>query len=441
MAKKTGAKGDDSVLSRDRVTRAVVELKKYLERKEAEDEKTQLLEDESLGDMHLLFSNLDSVTGSKKNFKLKLVDVKHSLYAKWKDASATEVKDFKTLLILKDSDVSKVTADELYDNLKDSNIAIDEIICGKDLKTKYKAFEARAAFVSQFSLILSDDSVVTALPKLLGGKAYNKVETTPIPIRTNIKGHFSLTSLVNQIKKIYLTKLPLKQPRGSLINVHMGRINWFSDDEIVDNIESVASALIKDHKIRSVMLKTTSSPPLPLYKNDKIIEEMVQEKETSEDDKSSKALVKIGDVEVELSAFDRALMEVANPQEYETLFAKQISQAKRKRSSDDIEEKKEQPSVKKQNTRKEATSKKSAAPKKEAPKKTAAPKKEAASKKEAAAKKEAAPKKTNVKKEEKVAEEKPAAKKATAKKPAAKKEKAAPQKSKPATRKSTRTKK
>ncbi|KTA97606.1 Proteasome-interacting protein CIC1 [Nakaseomyces glabratus] len=342
MAKKgvkKQVKNKEEGLSRERIGRALGSLRKYLEAQEG-GEKTQLLEDESLGDLQLLFTNAESFTGSKKSFKLKLVDVKHSLYAKWKAASATEIKDFKVLLILKDSDVSKVTQDELYDQLNESGIEIDEIICGKDLKTTYKAYEARNAFISQFSLVIADDSVVTALPKLLGGKAYSKVETTPIPIRCNLKGQFSLNALTNQIKKIYLHKLPVRAPRGNMLNVHLGRVNWFTDEEIIDNIESVADALIKDAKIRNIMLKTTTSPSLPIYRNDNVIDEMVKENTVDDEKAEDVKTVKIGEVDVELSNFDRALMEVANPEEYETMFSKQISKAKRAREEEpEVEEK------------------------------------------------------------------------------------------------------
>jgi len=193
-----------------RISNAVEQLNKYTtESKEKDDGKKSLLddEDELNKSLNLIVVNTTSFSGPTKNFKLKMLEVGHSLYAPWKEASTTSVKDFKTLLILKDNDHGKVSEDDLNETLNESSIGIDEIITGKELKTTYKAFETRRAFISQFSLILADDSIITSLPKLLGSKAYSKLETTPIPIRTHSNKEFSNVTLVNSIKKVYLHQL------------------------------------------------------------------------------------------------------------------------------------------------------------------------------------------------------------------------------------------
>ncbi|CCF60121.1 hypothetical protein KAFR_0J00530 [Kazachstania africana CBS 2517] len=340
--KPTVKKTDDSVIPKDRVLNAVEQLTKFTtDQAENESSKKNLLEDddELNKSLNLIVINNKSFTESSKQFKPKLVDVKHSIYTPWKEASVTSVKDFKTLLILKDKDVEKVTEDELFDNLNKSKICVDEIISGNDLKTKYKSFEARRIFINQFQLIFADDSIITTLPKLLGSKSYSKVETTPIPIRTyNSSKQFSVKTIVNSIKKIYLNKLPIKLPRGTTMNVHLGNLEWFKPNELMENIESVAEQLIKNYKIRSIFIKSNQSPVLPLYYNQDTLSELAATLDKSEAGKKPES-VNIDGVEVQLSTFDKALMELANPNELSNIFSKQIKDAKRQRSNEDEETK------------------------------------------------------------------------------------------------------
>lgn len=334
--KKVIEKKSSTAIPRERVIKAVNELIKFTSKPQDENNeegnngKKNLLEDdeeELKKDLQLIVVNNKSFTGTSKSFKLKLLNVKHSFYKPWKEASATAVKDFKVLLILKDSDIKKVSEDDLFDQLDSEGIKVDEIICGKDLKTVYKAYEARNAFISQFSLILADDSIVTSLPKLMGGKAYNKVETTPISIRTHANKEFSLTTLTNNIKKVYMNQLPVKLPRGTTLNVHLGNLEWLRPEEFVDNVELISEQLIKAYQIRSIFIKTNRSPVLPLYYNQDVLDELEAKKdkieETHEDD-----MVTIDGVQVHLSTFNKGLMEIANPSELGSIFSKQINNAK-----------------------------------------------------------------------------------------------------------------
>ncbi|CCD24470.1 Cic1p NDAI_0D01560 [Naumovozyma dairenensis CBS 421] len=327
---------DKSLIPQDRIINAITQLNKFTSSSDdaSEDKKSQLLEDDELSkSVNLIAVNATSFSGSSKNFKSKLLTIKNSFYKPWKASSTTSIKDFKTLLILKDSDMKNVTEDDVYDKLNEFGITIDEIVCGKDLKTKYKAFEARRAFISEFSLILADDNIVTTLPKLLGGKAYEKIETTPIPIRCYANKEFSLKALTNSIKKVYLTQLPVKLPRGTTMNVHLGNLEWFKPEELATNIENITESLVKNYKIRAIFIKSNKSPVLPLYYNQDVIDEITvsaTEKKTKENEKD---FVNIDGVDIHLSNFDKALMEIANPAELGTVFEKQIESVKRKRAT------------------------------------------------------------------------------------------------------------
>ena len=336
---------DNKNIPTDRVLKAVEQLNKYTSGKNKEDNKKSLLEDEDELNkaLNLIVVNTTSFSGAAKSFKLKMFNVKNSLYAPWKEASVTSVKDFKTLLILKDNEKDLVSEDDLFDALNESKITIDEIISGNDLKTTYKAFETRRAFISQFSLILADDSIITSLPKLLGGKAYDKLETTPVPIRTQANKTFSKTTLINSIKKVYQNQLPVKVPRGTTMNVHLGNLEWFKPEEIVDNVEAITKKLIESYNIRSIFIKSNQSPVLPLYYNNDVLKELAAAKKEAV--AHGREAVTIDGVDVELSNFDKALMEIANPKEVKNIFAKQISNAKR--GLEEEEESKDKKQIKK----------------------------------------------------------------------------------------------
>lgn len=351
MAKAKGNKKAAVVAAnevpKDRVTKAVEQLTKYVQKQvEQEESKGNDLLGGDIEDLDqnvsLIAVNANSFSGNTKQFKLKLVDISHSLYKPWKQQSATALKDFKCLVILRDQDIDKITEDELFDALHDDDITVDEIVSVKTLKTTYKAFEARRAFIQQFSLILADDSVVTALPKLIGGKAFNKIETTPIGIKTHSssKKQFSKETLINSIKKIFNNKLPIKLPRGTTLNAHLGQLNWFPANDLVENIEAITKFLIDHYKIRSIFLKTNKSPVLPLYYNEKVIDELLsskKDKSTTDLENNKKEKITIDGVEVELSTFEKSLLEIANPKDYSSIFSKNIKDAKRSREDDEDE--------------------------------------------------------------------------------------------------------
>lgn len=311
-----------------RIENAIDQLSKFLTKK-TEPASTLINNDELTRQIQLIVTNKMSYTGSSKSFKPTLLPIKHSIFAPWKENSFTSPKDFKVLLILRDQDKNKISENDLFDLLeKPHGIKINQIICGMDLKSTYKAFETRRVLLSEFSLIFSDDSLVTTLPKLLGGKAYKKIQTTPIPIKTGTSQNFSKTTLINSIVKVYNTKLPVLFPRGNTLNIHLGQLDWFKPEEFVENILELAANLIKTQSVRSIFIKSNDSPVIPLYYSQKVLEEVAS---TSDPDSAHlHNKITIDNVEVELSTFDTALLEAANPADLSTLFFKQINKAKRK---------------------------------------------------------------------------------------------------------------
>lgn len=323
-----------TAVPRERIARSIQQLRKFEQKEEASESQNLLDDDDELNQLvQLIVVNNTSFTGANKQFKLKLATVKHSLYSAWNAASETSIKDFKVLLIVKDSDVNKISADDLIQEGQEKQVQV-EIIGGKHLKTNYKEYERRRAFLSEFSLILADDNIITTLPKLLGGKAYNKLETTPIGIRAYANKQFSKKTLVNSFNKIYTSKLPVKLPRGTTVNVHLGNLAWFKDQQFVDNIELLLKEFIDNYSIRSVFVKCNNSPVLPLYYNQDVLDEISSKKQQEKREVPEDQLVDIDGVKVQLSTFNQALMEIANPDDVKDIFAKKINAAKRQRADD-----------------------------------------------------------------------------------------------------------
>ncbi|KAL6949776.1 hypothetical protein ACO0QE_000437 [Hanseniaspora vineae] len=351
------------VVATERINRAYDALSKYLKTKQEDQEengsKKMLIADddeELMSKLQLIFVNNKSFTGSnnKLQFKPLVLPLAHSLYAKMQDNADDLPQGFKILLILNDKHGINIDADDessvIYKLKQQDNISVDKIIVGKDLKTTYKAFEKRRQFLNDFSLILCDDSIVTTMPKLMGGKFYNKLATTPIPIRVSQ----SATTLYNSVKKLYNDKLVCKIPRGTTLNVSLGDFQWFTKEETVANIQSVADSIISKYNIRSVFVKTNFSPALPLYFNQESIDVLFKELEHSrktadedeedeEDEEGAAGSVEIDGVEIGLNVFNKALMEIANPDELDVLFKKQITQSKKRRAGEEEKEVEETP--------------------------------------------------------------------------------------------------
>ncbi|AAS52917.2 AER236Cp [Eremothecium gossypii ATCC 10895] len=310
-----------------RITQAVQELTKYVSSKTTPE--SVLIDDSELtGQLQLIATSVRAYS-KPGNLKPTLLAVKHSLFKPWKKASATAVKDFKVLLIMRDQDMDKVSDDALYESIEQAHgICIDKVISGHDLKTTYKAFEKRRALLSEFSLVLADDAIVSALPKLLGSKAYEKIQTTPVPIRTGKAGVFSMTTLANSVRRIFNERLPVLLPSGVTLNVHIGHLDWFTPEELTANVASLASQLIAAHPIRSLYLKSNNSPALPLYYSPAALQDATAAAAAAHVAGSS-GTVSIDGVDLPLSSFDRALAQIANPDELPVVFAKQIARAKR----------------------------------------------------------------------------------------------------------------
>ncbi|KAL6928502.1 hypothetical protein ACO0SA_003243 [Hanseniaspora valbyensis] len=385
MAPKTSAKNNKKVASKKaeeqktvtpvtdipekRIQSAISGLEKYLQKEDTEEKVN-----EKTGKFKLLDDDEDEL---KDKLQLILVnnlpfnedtDIAKTKKAVFKPLTiATEtgvhsyINDFKKiLLILNDSikfNVDKEDSEsEIYKLINDEKIPIGEIITAKQLKTLYKPFENRRKLFSEHSYILCDDSVVTLMPKLLGGKAFNQISTTPVPIRVRN----SVKTLSTSVRNFWNNKTVSKYPNGSTLNINLGNLLNYSSEsskkDLLKNIQVIAKQFVDKYMIRSIFLKTNFSPVVPLFYNEKSLQELIQLKEEASSKDETKKVIKntveINGVEVELNAFNRALYEIANPEEMETIFSKQLKSANQKRTKSEAdkeeEEQKEEKPIKKQ---------------------------------------------------------------------------------------------
>lgn len=363
-AKKTAASKKQEPVSNDipekRIESAISGLEKYLQKEDDSDkvnEKTgkfKLIsdDDDELKDKLQLivvnnvpFNEDTDVSKTKKAvFKPLVIATENSIH--------THISEFKKVLVIVNDSV-KFSIDkedensEIYKLINDEKIPIGEIITPKKLKTLYKPFENMRQLLADHSAILCDDSIVTLMPKLLGGKAFNKISSTPIPIRVRN----SPITLSTSIKNFWNKKIAAKYPNGSTLNINLGNLLTYTtkDDkkELVQNIKAIAKQFSEKYMIRSIFLKSNFSPVVPIFYNEKSLKELIKSKEAAkakqeeESDDVIKNKVEINGVEIELNAFNRALYEIANPEELETIFKKQISSAQ-KRKADNSEDKKEE---------------------------------------------------------------------------------------------------
>lgn len=136
------------------------------------------------------------------------------------------------------------------------------------------------------------------------------------------------------------------------MNVNLGNLLTYSTEEdkkhLIENIKVIAKQFLEKYMIRSIFLKSNFSPVVPIFYNEKSLKELIKSKETAkakQDEESEEVIknkVEINGVEIELNAFNRALYEIANPEELETIFKKQIHSAKKRNAEDSEEDKNEE---------------------------------------------------------------------------------------------------
>ncbi|KAJ2810645.1 proteasome-interacting protein cic1 [Coemansia furcata] len=158
--------------------------------------------------------------------------------------------------------ITKNNTEAHVETLKKLNIPqIKEIITLYQLKTEFKAYEAKRLLLSTHELFLTDDRVVKSLPELLGVKFF-KNKKLPAPVNLLAK------DLQREVSKA-LSCTYYRPASGTSSTLKIGT-TALSAAHLADNIEAAMNFVPKCvekgwDNIQSVGIKTGTSLTLPIY--------------------------------------------------------------------------------------------------------------------------------------------------------------------------------
>ncbi|PIA19632.1 ribosomal protein L1 [Coemansia reversa NRRL 1564] len=230
-------------LNHDLVVKASTSLLKYAKKQQESEESTNLLADEEEA-VHLI------VSVRKLSTKMRHKPYRIPLHAPLYDESSS------VCLITKNNDEAHV---ERLNNLKIPQIK--EIVTMLQLRTDYKAYEARRLLISTHDLFLTDDRVVNSLPEALGVKFF-KSKKLPAPV--NLKASNLKEEMSRALSCTYF-----RPTKGTCNAIKIGMTSMSASD-LAKNIE-VATELVAKcipkgwDNIQSIGIKTGTSLTLPIY--------------------------------------------------------------------------------------------------------------------------------------------------------------------------------
>lgn len=292
-------------ITNSQATRAIDELKKYLERTKetgSSNGKSDLFEDAD---------DAEEDQDERTNLYLKFEFKKYfSNRAILKPVHITLTKPFlarsnswKTCLFIRDD---LIKTEEDLAKIEAANLpTLKKILTLTQLKTIYKTYEKREELLAEYDSFVTDDAILSSLPNTLGKPFYHDTPKSPIAIRvtsTKARSELSLVTLGNQLKKVLegTTFLP---PVGVELSVRVGSLDQtFTTEELLSNIQDVAKHFSADLLV-TVGLATTALPILPLfytkklYSAEDVAENVTEENVEDEDDAYTKALLELADEE------------------------------------------------------------------------------------------------------------------------------------------------
>lgn len=297
----------NSIVNSDATKKAVDQLFKFIERNEKATKdapKKSLFDDEDSTDadnaVFLLF-HTKKFYSERQQFKPKVLPLRHAIY----DREST-----RTCLIIRDSLASTATEIEA---LEAADLpTVKHILPIQSLKKEYKEFEKRRQLYRDYDMFIVDDAVLNLMPTLLGKTFYsNGRKKAAFPVRvTNSKNHneLSTVTLKNQLEKC-LNSTFFLPPVSTNVVVKIGHIKGSTtQQDLVENAEDVIQSFDPSSLV-SVMIKTTTSPSLPLWYTEKLYDE-------SDVTASGKSDALKLDAAAEAEAlFQRGLLELAGPLE------------------------------------------------------------------------------------------------------------------------------
>ncbi|KAF0695558.1 Aste57867_13598 [Aphanomyces stellatus] len=364
----------------DQVTKAVVALKQFLKKKQSQNSKQSLVDEQNV--IQVIFTR--NTVPPKEQLKAIPIALPHNIRG-----------DGEACLFVKDSDKERIKT-----HLKEDPVAgLAKVMPIKKLKKNFSQFKDKRELSSAYGVFLVDDRVLPYVKSLLGKTFFDKKKQ---PTTVNVSGKKNISDHIRRV----LAGTEMFISPGPCFNVKIAH-DGMTNDEIVENIvqgtKNILAHVPKKWKnIKSINIKTSDSVALPIYNalpnSAKLPLEVAKKRKVDEDSEPVAA-----EPATKKAKTDDKTKKVASPKTTPVEAEKKTTTPVKK----DTKKEEESTPVKKAAT----PVKKGAAAKKAAPeKKEAAPAKKAAA---APAKKVAAAKKAAPAKKEAV----PAAKKAVAAKP------------------------
>lgn len=310
------------MLQKEKTIEANKALLEYLEKKKKEEgeNKNDLLLGDEAEAVYVQISTKKFVS-DKKVLKPKRVAVPHSMN-----------QNAEVCIFTKDPQRSYKNA--LMAETAATHGMVARIIGVSKLKGKFKSYESRRQLLNMYDIFLSEDSVVTTLPKLLGKVFYDgPVTKMPLPVRLTSDGKISDTKARSEITKVTNSAIFTLSP-GTTVSIKVGDTS-FSPTQLQENIDAVVDYFTTHipkgvwDNIRSISVKSASSPSLPIYAAAKIyseddIKDENKEPETAQADKKAKSDKR---KRTTLTRLEKALAEVVDEDELERFTKKPVKQA------------------------------------------------------------------------------------------------------------------
>lgn len=249
-----------------KVIEATKALQKYLKDKSKEtSEKSQLFEDSDAEPLYLVVT-AKRYFSEQKNLRPKLIKVPHSVWP----------ENEKPRICLFSRDPQRAYKDALYAGENGPKI-VDRVVGLSKLKGKFKRYEARRALKNDFDLFLTEPEVAPSLPTVLGKSFYGSQVKTPITVSVRQGDKIDRDLAQKEIEQVLESTVFLK-PGSTLVLIRVG-LTDSKPKHVAENVKAVVDYLVENvldegmAGIRTLSIKTSQSPALPIYYTEKIYDE------------------------------------------------------------------------------------------------------------------------------------------------------------------------
>merc|ERR1719186_1598945 len=227
---------------------------------------SKLLENGQDGKKNLFESEGEKITLQISGIKLPRINDSQIIKIRLPHTPMPPSRD--VCLIVKDLEKGikpdhEATVEHFQSLLADKGInQITQVISLRELKVEYKQYEAKTQLCHRFDLFLADARIIRLLPQFLG-KPFYKRKKLPIQVDLNCK------DLKGEMDRALNTvTLPLKHT-GSCSSVSVG-YSSLSKEQLLENTLAVLKTVVDKYpggwpNVRSVYVKSQSTPSLPLY--------------------------------------------------------------------------------------------------------------------------------------------------------------------------------